>query len=46
MLGDRLWQNQAAVVRTGDRYSLRIILIESCPHVQHRSYHRQKLVLM
>ena len=46
ILGDQLWHNQAALNRIDDKSSLPVILIESGPHVQHRRYHRQKLVLM
>ncbi|MEG4634155.1 cryptochrome/photolyase family protein [Microcoleus sp. AR_TQ3_B6] len=46
ILGDRVWQNQAAVNRTDDKSSLPLILIESCQHVQQPRYHRQKLVLI
>ncbi len=46
ILGDRLWQNQAALNRTDDNSSLPVILIESSQHVQQRRYHRQNLVLI
>jgi deoxyribodipyrimidine photolyase-like uncharacterized protein len=46
ILGDRLWQNQAAVNRTDDKSSLPLILIESWQHVPQHRYHRQKLVLI
>ena len=47
VLGDRLWQNQAAFNRSlDDISSLPVILIESWQHVQQRPYHRQKLVLI
>ena len=46
ILGDRVWENQAAFNRTDDKSSLPVILIESWQHVQQRRYHRQKLVLI
>lgn len=46
ILGDQLWQNQAALNRTDDKSSLPVILIESWQHVQQRPYHRKKLVLI
>ena len=46
ILGDQLWQNQAALNCTDDKSSLPVILIESWQHVQQRRYHRQKLVLI
>ena len=46
ILGDQLWQNQAALNRTDNKSSLPVILIESWQHVQQRRYHRQKLVLI
>jgi deoxyribodipyrimidine photolyase-related protein len=46
ILGDRVWQNQAALNRTDDKSSLPVILIESGHHVQQHRYHRQKLVLI
>ncbi|MCZ0903952.1 cryptochrome/photolyase family protein, partial [Microcoleus sp. HI-ES] len=46
ILGDQLWENQAALNRTDDKSSLPIILIESWQHVQQRRYHQQKLVLI
>jgi len=46
ILGDQLWQNQAALASADDKSSLPVILIESWQHVQQRPYHRQKLVLI
>src|SRR4028118_383828 len=46
ILGDQLWQNQAALNRTDDKSSLPVILIESWQPVQQHRYHRQKLVLI
>ena len=46
ILGEQLWQNQAALNRTDDKSSLPVILIASWQHVQQRRYHRQKLVLI
>jgi deoxyribodipyrimidine photolyase-related protein len=46
ILGDQLWQNQAALNRTDYKSSLPVILIESWQHVQQHRYHRQKLVLI
>jgi deoxyribodipyrimidine photolyase-related protein len=46
ILGDQIWQNQAALNHTDDKTSLPVILIESWQHVQQRRYHRQKLVLI
>ncbi|NEQ99156.1 MAG: cryptochrome/photolyase family protein [Cyanothece sp. SIO2G6] len=47
VLGDQLWQGQAALVsRQGDRQFTPVILIESQHHVKQRPYHKQKLVLV
>lgn len=46
ILGDQLWENQAALNHTDDKSSLPIILIECWQHVQQRRYHQQKLVLI
>lgn len=46
ILGDQLWQNQAALASADDKSSLPVILIESWQYVQQRPYHQQKLVLI
>jgi deoxyribodipyrimidine photolyase-related protein len=47
VLGDQLWAAQAALQsRVEQKADTPVILIESFRHVQERSYHRQKLVLV
>ena len=47
VLGDQLWQEQAALIdRQDHRSETPVILIESRQHVQQRRYHQQKLVLV
>jgi deoxyribodipyrimidine photolyase-related protein len=47
ILGDQLWAEQAALQSCADRQSnTSVLLIESLHHVQQRSYHQQKLVLL
>ena len=47
ILGDQLWQNQAAITSILDiKLSVPVILIESLQHIRERPYHQQKLVLI
>ena len=46
VLGDQLWENQAALQSCGDIKNIPVILIESIKHIQTRRYHKQKLVLV
>jgi deoxyribodipyrimidine photolyase-related protein len=47
ILGDQLWQGQAALSSVADQKdNAAVILIESYDHVRSRPYHRQKLVLV
>lgn len=46
ILGDGLWEKQAALQSCDLSSEIQIILIESLQHIQVRPYHRQKLVLV
>lgn len=47
VLGDQLWQGQAALQAQGDRRStVPVLMIESAEFARQRPYHRQKLVLV
>jgi deoxyribodipyrimidine photolyase-related protein len=46
ILGDQLWQQQAALQSCAENKNLPVILIESLNHIQARKYHKQKLVLV
>ncbi len=46
ILGDQLWEEQAALKSCDLSSKIPIILIESLQHIQVRPYHRQKLVLV
>jgi deoxyribodipyrimidine photolyase-related protein len=46
ILGDQLWEQQAALQSCSQQENLPIIFIESLQHIQTRSYHQQKLVLV
>ncbi|MBE9029638.1 cryptochrome/photolyase family protein [filamentous cyanobacterium LEGE 11480] len=44
VLGDQLWENQAALASVGT--DTPVILIESLHHIQVRPYHQQKLIFL
>ncbi|WP_353930666.1 cryptochrome/photolyase family protein [Okeanomitos corallinicola TIOX110] len=46
VLGDQLWEQQAALQSCANIKNLPVIFIESLNHVQVRPYHQQKLVLV
>ncbi len=46
ILGDQLWEEQAALQSCSDIKKLPVIFIESLNHVKIRPYHKQKLVLV
>jgi deoxyribodipyrimidine photolyase-related protein len=46
ILGDQLWEEQAALQSCAGIKNLPVIFIESINHVQERPYHQQKLVLV
>ncbi|HLO84432.1 MAG TPA: cryptochrome/photolyase family protein [Nostocaceae cyanobacterium] len=46
VLGDQLWEQQAALQSCVDLENIPVILIESLNHVKARPYHKQKLVLV
>jgi deoxyribodipyrimidine photolyase-related protein len=46
ILGDQLWEGQAALQSCSDIKNLPVIFIESLNHVKIRPYHKQKLVLV
>jgi deoxyribodipyrimidine photolyase-related protein len=46
VLGNQLWQGQAALASCDQATATPVILIESLQHVRERPYHRQKLVLV
>jgi deoxyribodipyrimidine photolyase-related protein len=46
ILGDQLWEQQAALQSCSQQENLPVILIESLQHIQARPYHQQKLVLV
>ncbi|RUR73255.1 cryptochrome/photolyase family protein [Chlorogloeopsis fritschii PCC 9212] len=46
ILGDQLWEKQAALQSCSHQENVPVILIESLHHVRVRPYHKQKLVLI
>ncbi|BCL36307.1 cryptochrome/photolyase family protein [Nostoc sp. MS1] len=46
ILGDQLWEQQAALQSCSQKENLPVIFIESIQHIQTRRYHQQKLVLV
>lgn len=46
ILGDQLWEQQAALQTCSVTQKIPVIFIESLNHIQDRAYHKQKLVLV
>ncbi|WP_016952393.1 cryptochrome/photolyase family protein [Anabaena sp. PCC 7108] len=46
ILGDQLWEQQAALQTCSATQKTPVIFIESLNHIQERAYHKQKLVLV
>ncbi|WP_414546018.1 cryptochrome/photolyase family protein [Nostoc sp. CCY0012] len=46
ILGDQLWEQQAALQSCSHQENVPVIFIESLQHIQVRPYHQQKLVLV
>ena len=46
ILGDQLWEQQAALQSCSHLKNVPVIFIESLQHIQARPYHGQKLILV